>query len=92
MTFLYALWGFFVFAGLIFYIFIFPIWMIVHCIRHPNLERNNKVIWVIVMIISWMLGSVLYANFGSKRKLFEWIAVGFFVWGLLFILAISQRN
>ena len=37
----------------------FPIWMLIDCIRHESNEDNNKLIWILVILLA-PLGSLIY--------------------------------
>lgn len=51
--------------GLVIFGFVFWIWMLVDCLERKRFE--DKLVWVIVMILLPLLGSVLY-YFIVKRK------------------------
>jgi hypothetical protein len=61
-------------AAVIFYGVIYPVWAIVHCLRAPLRSKKSKTIWVVSMVLTWTIGSLLYGIFASKRRLFQ----GFF--------------
>ena len=46
---------------LIFMFFVFPLWMLIDCIKHETSEGNTKLIWVLVIIL---------APFGSPAYFF----------------------
>jgi len=41
-------------------IFIFEIWMLIDAIKNPRLEGNQRVIWVLVILLVPCLGSIIY--------------------------------
>jgi len=53
-------------AGLV--IFVVPIIALVDVLRN-EFEGNNKIIWVLVILLSWILGAVLYFFIGRNQKL-----------------------
>jgi len=55
---------FIVFAGAIFWV-----WMFIDCLTRENYrEQNDKVVWVIVLLLASFLGAIIYYFF-IKRKL-----------------------
>ena len=38
----------------------FWIWMLVDCIKHESDEGNNKLIWVLIILFTQLLGAVIY--------------------------------
>jgi len=40
-------------------IFGFPIWMLIDCIKHESNVDNNKLIWILVILLA-PLGSLIY--------------------------------
>jgi len=48
--------------------FILPIWALVDIIRSQFNEPNNKIIWVIVVLLLPFLGSILYLAIGRAQK------------------------
>jgi hypothetical protein len=43
------------------------IWALVDAIQNPSLSGNEKLIWVLVIILTSLLGAVLYLLIGRKR-------------------------
>jgi hypothetical protein len=41
-------------------IFIFEIWMLIDAIKNPRLQGNQRVIWVLVILLLPCLGSIVY--------------------------------
>lgn len=83
MRFLALLIGSLFFAGFIFCILIYPIWLLVHCAISPDRSKKSKAIWIVFMILVWPIAGLLYGLFGSKRKAFQWFS------GIIFALAIA---
>ena len=60
--------------GILFYGFVFPVWMIVDA---AIAERSTaaKVVWIIVMILTWTLGAAAYGLFAAKGVLKKVLAL-----------------
>jgi hypothetical protein len=54
--------------GVISIAFILPIWALIDIIRSQFNDPNNKIIWVIVVILLPFLGSILYLAIGRGQK------------------------
>jgi|GEM_PF-6207821 len=52
---------------LILYSVVLPIWGIVECVNSKTLGSRAKTIWILVIIIFWTVGAVLYGIFGSSQ-------------------------
>ena len=65
--------GFFLFSGLFGLLMtIFWIWMIIDCIGNTTLVGTTKIIWLLVVILLPVIGSILYfllAKGGRTRPL-----------------------
>jgi len=48
-------------------VFIFQIWMLIDAIKNPRLEGNQRVIWVLVILLLPCLGSIIYYFAGRSR-------------------------
>jgi hypothetical protein len=55
-------------VGVISIVFILPIWALIDIIRSQFNEPNNKITWVIVVILLPFLGSILYLTIGKGQK------------------------
>lgn len=56
--------------SLIIGVFVFWLWMLIDCLNRPDKKfkgKNDKLIWILIMIFFWILGSILY-YFMVKRK------------------------
>ncbi|MEE8165828.1 MAG: PLD nuclease N-terminal domain-containing protein [Myxococcota bacterium] len=38
----------------------FWIWMLVDCIKHESSEGNDKIVWVIVILATKLIGAIVY--------------------------------
>ena len=43
------------------------IWALVHAIKNPALDSNERLIWVIVIVLLQLLGALIYVFFGRKQ-------------------------
>jgi hypothetical protein len=43
------------------------IWALVDAIQNPGLSSNERLIWVLVIILTQVLGAILYLLIGRKR-------------------------
>jgi len=66
--------GVLIFGGFFFSILVYPIWLLVHCAIAENRSTKSKVVWIVLMLLSWPFTSLIYGLFGSKRKLFQWLS------------------
>lgn len=44
----------------------FWIWMLVDCIKHESSEGNDKIVWVIVIVATKLIGAIVY--FFARRQ------------------------
>ena len=71
------------------FMLVLPIWAIVDAAGRE--DKDSRVIWIVVMIVSWGLGSLIYGLFGTKTKSlrrFTALAIVFLIIG--FALTISS--
>jgi uncharacterized protein YneF (UPF0154 family) len=47
---------------------IIPIIALVDILRN-EFTNNNKIIWVLVILLSWIIGAILYFFIGRKQKI-----------------------
>ena len=47
----------------------FWIWMLVDCIKYESDEGNNKLIWVLVILFTQLLGAVIYFFVQHRERL-----------------------
>ena len=47
----------------------FWIWMLVDCIKHESDEGNNKLIWVLIILFTQLLGAVSYFFVQRRERL-----------------------
>lgn len=55
---MFLMWIFFAIAGL--GLLAFWIWMLVDCIQNEPSEGNDKVIWVLVIVLVHWIGALIY--------------------------------
>ncbi len=48
--------------------FVIPIIALIDILRN-EFEGNNKIIWVIVILLTWLLGAILYYFIGRQQKI-----------------------
>jgi hypothetical protein len=46
--------------------FVIWLWLLIDCIKNPNLTSNERIIWVLVIIFLPCLGSIIYFFAGRK--------------------------
>lgn len=42
------------------------VWTLVHCIRNEVISESSKIVWVVVICLTHVLGAVLYLLFGRR--------------------------
>jgi len=50
---------------------VFWLWMLVDCLSRPERKfkgKNDKLIWILLMIFFWVLGSILYFFMVKEKK------------------------
>jgi hypothetical protein len=78
------------FLGMFFFFLVFPIWMIIHCAMAQDRKTISKILWIILILTSWLLGSLVYGLFGSHKPLIKRISASIFILGFLsFFLFVS---
>ncbi len=45
----------------------FWIWMLVDCIKHESNEGNDRIVWVVVIIATKLIGAIVY-YFARRQK------------------------
>jgi hypothetical protein len=48
--------------------FVIPIFALIDILRN-DFEGNNKLIWVLVILLTWLLGAILYYFIGRNQKI-----------------------
>lgn len=43
------------------------IWALIDAIQNPGLSNNERLIWVLVIVLTQVLGAILYLLIGRKR-------------------------
>jgi len=49
-------------------VMVFWIWMLVHAITNPGLRDVEKLIWVLVILFTHLLGALIYFVVGRPRQ------------------------
>jgi FtsH-binding integral membrane protein len=51
-------------------VFVFWLWMLVECVRRKDMTDNQKLVWVLVLVLVNCIGSIVYffASDRSKRR------------------------
>lgn len=44
------------------------IWALVDAIRNPGLDDTMRIIWVIVILFTWILGAIIYLIVGPSTQ------------------------
>ena len=63
-------------AGIFFVSMVYPIWALVHCARSTSLSQTEKTVWIIVLVLSWSFGALIYGFVTKERgpfKVTTWI-------------------
>ncbi len=47
---------------------VFWMWMIVDSVTNPRLEQDRRILWVLVVIFTHIVGAFLYFFFGRPKK------------------------
>lgn len=64
--------GFILLAGLIGLLgFLFWIWMLVECATKESDEGNNKVVWILIIVLLHILGALIYGIFRRPQRIRE---------------------
>lgn len=69
-----------------------PIFGILQCAMDGDQPNSSKMIWIVVMLFTGVLGALLYALFGTKCSTFRTFAATGVVAGVLMITAIALRG
>jgi hypothetical protein len=77
------------FIGCLFYGIAYPIWVLVHC---ANSKRStaSKTIWIILIVFTWTLASMIYGLFASRHRGLQWFSVIFLIWILVSVNVFLQ--
>jgi hypothetical protein len=60
----------FVFAGLVSLAsFVVWLWALIDAIKNPALDSNERLIWVVVIVFTSLLGAVIYFILGRNRSI-----------------------
>ncbi len=81
-----ALAGFLFLAGILFYLFAFPVWMLVHCAGAEGLSKKAKAFWIVSILLLGPVGGAFYGFFVSKKTRLRWFSGLFFVLCAVFVV------
>ena len=76
---------FLLFLAMLFLFLVFPLWMMIDCVISKERKIISKVLWVIFILLSWVLGSLAYGLFGSRKVFIQWLSGIIFAVGFLSI-------
>jgi heme A synthase len=51
----------------IFALFVFWLWMLIDCLKNPRLQGTEKIVWILVIILLYGLGALIYFFVGRKK-------------------------
>lgn len=51
--------------------FVFWIWMIVDCATHEPSEGNDKVVWILIIVLTHIIGALIYYFIRRPRRIQE---------------------
>jgi len=49
-------------------LFAFWIWMLVDCIKNPNIDSTARIVWVLVIVFLHALGAFIYLLAGRNKS------------------------
>ena len=58
---------FLIFLALAIVTTVFWIWMLVDCVTNPRLRDMEKVVWILVIIFTHIIGAIIYYFVGRQR-------------------------
>lgn len=58
----------FVIVILSFALFVFWIWSLVDCIRNPNYDDMRRIMWVLVIVLTGFIGSIIYLAMAPRGR------------------------
>lgn len=47
--------------------FAFWVWVLIDAIQNPRLDSNERLIWIVVIVLTGVLGAVIYLIVGRKK-------------------------
>ena len=47
-------------VSLVLFLFGFWIWMLVDCVRHESSEGNDRIVWLLVIVFTKVIGAAIY--------------------------------
>lgn len=48
--------------------FIFWIWMLIDCVSNEPSEGNDKLVWVLIIVFTQLIGALIYFFFRRSRR------------------------
>ncbi|WP_135611294.1 PLDc N-terminal domain-containing protein [Methanococcoides sp. AM1] len=66
---------FLMFAGLAIASTIFWLWMLIDCVMNEPSQGNDKLIWVIIIVFTQLLGAVIYFFFRRPKRIAQEISM-----------------
>ena len=48
---------------------IFWIWMLIDCLQNPRLQGIEKLIWIVVIIFTHVVGAAIYFFIGREQRI-----------------------
>lgn len=76
---------FLLFLAMLFLFLVFPLWMMIDCVISQERKIISKVLWIIFILLSWVLGSLVYGLLGSRKVFIQWLSGIIFAVGFLSI-------
>jgi phosphotransferase system glucose/maltose/N-acetylglucosamine-specific IIC component len=49
-------------------VFIFWVWMLIDAIRNPELDSTMRIVWILVIVFTGIIGAIIYFFMGSVRR------------------------
>ena len=47
--------------------FVLWLWALIDCIRREFTNPNDKIIWILVVLLLWIIGPIIYLIVGKKK-------------------------
>ncbi|UGV41766.1 PLDc_N domain-containing protein [Methanococcoides orientis] len=66
---------FLMFAGLAIASTLFWLWMLIDCVMNEPSQGNDKLIWVIIIVFTQLLGAVIYFFFRRPKRIAQEISM-----------------
>ncbi|MFN0117360.1 MAG: PLDc N-terminal domain-containing protein [Elusimicrobiota bacterium] len=65
-----------------------PFWGIIDCAISEEETKQNKILWLLLMLLTWWIGGLIYGIFGTKTpnlKKTAWGSISLFFAGLIIL-------